>query len=215
MYQSILNDFNLEDENVLAAFPYGSRVYGTNNPNSDHDFVIVMNKVVTESDRLDSRYNNTSITTYSQEAFEDLVDKHKIFALECIFCPKDLVLKNKLDLQFKLNKSNLRHSISEKCSKDWNQAKKRFSDSQDINPVTGERYVRKVYEGKKSLFHCFRMINFAVQVIEKGKIYNFGACNELWEELYTDPSEDWNHYDSKYYTDYNSRLIEFRKLAPK
>lgn len=215
MYDLILKDFGYEDDNVLCAFPYGSRVYKTNKPDSDYDFILVMKKVVTESDRLDSRDNPISITTYSEDGFRERVNEHKIFALECIFCPEDLVLKNKLNFQFKLNKSNLRHSVSEKCSKDWNQAKKRFSDSQGINPVTGERYVRKIYEGKKSLFHCFRMLDFATQIIEKGKIERFDSCNELWEELYTDPSEDWQHYADKYHTDYNNRLIEFRKIAPK
>jgi predicted nucleotidyltransferase len=215
MYELILKDFGYEDDNVLCVFPYGSRVYGNNKPDSDYDYILVMKKVVTESDRLDSRDNPISITTYSEQAFKERINEHKIFALECIFCPEKQILKNKLNFQFKLNKSNLRHSISEKCSKDWNQAKKRFSNSQDINPVTGERYLRKVYEGKKSLFHCFRMIDFANQIIEKGKIENFGSCNELWEELYTDPSEEWNYYDNKYYNDYNNRLIEFRKLAPK
>ena len=215
MYETILKDFYLDDDNVLAVFPYGSRVYGTNRKDSDHDFIIVLKQVKVDSDRLDSQNNPISITLYSEETFKQRVEEHKIFALECLFCPKDLVLKNKLDFQFKLNKSNLRHAISEKCSKDWNQAKKRFSDSQGINPVTGERYVRKVYEGKKSLFHCFRMIDFATQIINKGEIKNFGSCNELWEELYTDPSEDWHHYNEKYYADYNNMLIEFRKIAPK
>lgn len=215
MFDLILKDFGYQDDNILSCFPYGSRVYKNNKPESDHDYILVMKNVITESDRLDSRDNPISITTYSEEGFRQRVNEHKIFSLECIFCPDDLVLKNNINYQFKLDKSKLRHSISEKCSKDWNQAKKRFSDSQGINPVTGERYVRKVYEGKKSLFHCFRMIDFAVQIIEHGKIINFSSCNDFWEELYTDPSEDWNYYDEKFHPSYNDKLIEFRKLAPK
>lgn len=215
MYQTILQDFFLLDKDVTAVFPYGSRVYGTNRADSDYDYIIVCKTVEVESDRLDSTSNPISITLYSEEGFKARLDEHKIFALECLFCPKDLVLKNKLEYSFKLNKSSLRHSISEKCSKDWNQAKKRFADSQGINPITGKPYTRKVYEGKKSLFHCFRMIDFAMQVINQGKITNFASCNDLWEELYTDPSEKWDHYDTKYYDQYNEKLIEFRKLAPK
>ncbi len=215
MYDLILKDFYLKDNEVVAVYPYGSRVYRTNRDDSDYDFIVVLKNVKVDSDRLDSRENPISITIYSEETFKERINEHKIFALECLFCPKELVLKNKLDFSFKLNKSNLRHSISEKCSKDWNQAKKRFSDSQGINPVTGETYVRKIYEGKKSLFHCFRMIDFAIQIIEKGEIKDFSSCNELWEELYTNPSEDWNHYKEKYYDFYNARIIEFRKLAPK
>ncbi len=215
MIDLILKDFGYQDNNILGCFPYGSRVYGTNKPDSDHDFILVMKEVSAESDRLDSRDNPISITTFSEAGFKQRVNEHKMFALECIFCPQELILKNELKFQFKLDKSNLRHSVSEKCSKDWNQAKKRFSDSQDINPVTGLRYIRKVYEGKKSLFHCFRMIDFAVQIIKKGKIEKFDSCNELWEELFTDPSEDWQDYHDKWYANYNAKLIQFRKLAPK
>lgn len=215
MYNQILKDFSFSDENILACFPYGSRVYGTNQKNSDYDFILVLDSVISESDRLDSKYNPISITIYSESSFKEKINEHKISLLECLFCPKDLILKNKIHIDFILNKSKLRHSISEKCSKDWNQAKKRFLDSQGINPVTGERYIRKVYEGKKSLFHCFRMLDFATQIISYNKIVDFASCNSLWEELYTDPSEDWDHYKELYYSSYNNKLIDFRKIAPK
>lgn len=215
MYEKILESFNFKDEDVLCIYPYGSRVYGTAKPNSDYDFVVVLKEVETESDRLDSKDHPISITTYSPDSFKEKIQEHKIGILECIFCPSELIVKERLKFDFKLNKSKLRESISEKCSKDWNQAKKRFSDSQGWNPVTNQPYVRKVYEAKKSLFHCFRMISFASQIINHGKIVNFGSCNELWEEIVTDPSEQWEDYKARYQLAYNSQMTEFRKIAPK
>lgn len=215
MYSKILKDFSLIDENVLCVYPYGSRVYGTNSDKSDYDFVVVLKSVAIDSDRLDSLNNPISLTLYSETSFKEKIAEHKIGLLECIFCPPDKVLKEKIKYDFTLNKSKLRHSISEKCSKDWNQAKKRFSDSQGINPITKQPYIQKIYEGKKSLFHCFRMLDFATQIINLGTIKNFSSCNELWEELVTDPSEDWTHYNELYYKLYNDKLIEFRKIAPK
>jgi len=198
MYQQILKDFSFADENVISCFPYGSRVYGNHQQNSDHDFILVLDKVTTDSDRLDSKYNPISITIYSEQLFREHIANHKISILECLFLPSNLVAKNNLKIDFKLDRNKLRHSISEKCSKDWNQAKKRFSDSQGINPVTLQPYIRKVYEGKKSLFHCFRMLDFAFQIIDSNKISSYHSCNELWEEIYTDPSEDWAHYHDLY-----------------
>jgi hypothetical protein len=215
MYSQILDDFKLEDSNVLNVYPYGSRIYRTNTPTSDYDFVVVCKTVVTESDRLDSKDNPISITIYSQESFQNKVNENKISLLECVFCPEEKILKQSAKPNFKLDKAKLRVSISEKCSKDWNQAKKRFSDSQGINPVTGEKYTRKVYEGKKSLFHCFRMIDFGTQIINGGKISNFASCNDLWEEIYTNPSEDWEDYKTLYHDLFNARMTEFRKIAPK
>ncbi len=217
IYQILLNDFDLEDQNVVGAFTYGSRVYGTNRENSDHDFIIVCKSLTVDTDRLDSQYRDFSISLYSESQFLNQVDKHVLSALECLFLPFNFILKNNLNIKFKLNKSNLRRYVSEKCSKDWNQAKKRFIDSNDqgFNQALNERYVRKVYEGKKSLFHCFRMLDFATQIINYNTIQNFGSCNQLWEEIYTDPSEEWPDYHDKYHTDYNNKLIEFRKIAPK
>lgn len=215
MYNQILESFKFKDEDVLNVYPYGSRVYSTNTEASDHDFVVILKKVETESDRLDSQDYPISLTIYSPEGFQQKINLHKIVALECIFCPKDKILKSTIDFTFKLDKSMLRASISEKCSKDWNQAKKRFSDSQGWNPITNQPYVRKVYEAKKSLFHCFRMLDFGTQIVKEGKINRFDSCNDLWEEIVTDPSEEWEHYKEKYYHSYNSQLIEFRKIAPK
>lgn len=215
MYELILKDFGLSDDQILNVYPYGSRVYGTHSKDSDHDFILVMKSVKVDSDRLDSTDNPISITTYLEETFKEKVAEQKIFALEAIFCPSEKILKKTIDIPFKLNKTKLRESISEKCSKDWNQAKKRFSDSQGWNPVTNQPYVQKVYEAKKSLFHCFRMIDFAMQILEKGKIVNFHSCNILWLEIYTNPSENWEDYKEAYHKEFNSRMTEFRKLAPK
>lgn len=215
MYAKILESFKFKDEDVLSVYSYGSRVYGTATEKSDHDFVVVLKNVETESDRIDSQDHPISITIYSKEGFQEKVNLHKIGALECIFCPQNKILKSTMEFSFKLDKSALRASISEKCSKDWNQAKKRFSDSQGWNPVTNQPYVRKVYEAKKSLFHCFRMLDFATQIIEKGKIINFSSCNDLWEEIVTDPADTWEPYKEKYHQSYNSKLIQFRKIAPK
>lgn len=215
MYDRILQSFKFKDSNVLNVFPYGSRVYGTNTEKSDYDFVVVLKNLETDSDRLDAPDEPISITTYTQESFQDRVNQHKLSVLECLFCPEDLVLKSTVRFDFKLNLSALRASVSEKCSKDWNQAKKRFSDSQGWNPVTNQPYVRKVYEAKKSLFHCFRMLDFATQIIQQGKIVRFSSCNDLWEEIVTDPADTWEPYRAKYYEQYNNKLIEFRKLAPK
>lgn len=215
MYQQILDSFGFENENVLNVYPYGSRIYQTHTDKSDYDFVVILKKLETDSDRMDAKDQPISITTYLPESFREKVQEHKIAALECIFLPEELKLKSTVSFPFTLNKSKLRESISEKCSKDWNQAKKRFSDSQGWNPITNQPYFKKIYEGKKSLFHCFRMLDFATQIIHNNKIVNFSSCNLLWEELYTDPSEDWDHYKEKYHQSYNGKLIEFRKIAPK
>jgi predicted nucleotidyltransferase len=214
MYDKILESFNVLDKDILAVYPYGSRIYGTATEASDYDFVVVLKNLKVESDQLDAADYPITINLYSEESFRDRLAKHRISTLECIFLPSDQILKE-TKFPFKLDKVKLRESISEKASKDFNQCKKRLSDSQGWNPVTNEPYVRKVYEAKKSLFHCFRIIDFGLQIAKNGKIINYASCNQLWQEILNDPSENWEDYKAKYQETYNNKMTEFRKVAPK
>lgn len=213
MLNSILTSFNLNDSEVLGCFPYGSQVYGTATEKSDHDFVLVLKNPKQDSDQLDSE--NISITTYSLEGFVDRVRDNKLYALECFFCPEEKVLRQTKSVKFNLNKSKLRENVSEKVNKDYNQAKKRFSDSQGWNPVTNQPYTQKVYEGKKSLWHCFRLLDFAEQIVYYNRIVDFSSCNDLWFEIRDNPSETWQDYHDRYHQSYLNKMSEFRKLCPK
>lgn len=211
----ILSEFKLNDFDVLSIIPYGSRVYGTATEKSDYDFVVVVKGSQDDSDQLNSLNHPLTINVYSEISFKDRINKHRISTLECLFLSSDKLLKETIKFSFKLDKSRLRESISEKASKDFNQCKKRLSDAQGWNPVTNQPYVRKVYEAKKSLFHCFRIIDFGSQIAKTEKIYDYSSCNQLWQEILNNPSEDWEDYKNKYQGMYNFQMTEFRKAAPK
>lgn len=204
-YEWILQDFKLNDSDVVTVFPYGSRVYGTASYSSDHDFIVILKDGSQDKDSLDSSYHKINVTIYSEFSFQDKVNKHKISALECISIPDNLLLKNKKKFNFKLDKGLLRENISEKASHSWVKAKKKFEVVQD----------RDVYVAKKSLFHSLRIIDFGIQIAKNQKIINFASCNDIWEEIYCNESEDWSVYKDTYQSYFNSQMTEFRKLAPK
>lgn len=204
MYPVILQNFHLLDKDVLAAYPYGSRVYQTAGVNSDHDFIIIADKVADDF-ALTSNDGKINVHLYSPDTFLDQVRQHKISALECIFLPKDIVLKDIIRWNFNLNKETLRSSISEKASHSWVKAKKKLEVEKD----------RDVYIAKKSLFHSLRIIEFGTQIAQHSKIVNYGAANHLWLEIRDNPANDWDTYKDKYQEYYNSKMTEFRKLAPK
>lgn len=205
-YSLLIKDFKLEESKVLIAFPYGSRVYGTASTESDYDYIIVMDDSVHDQDSLSSSYHNFNATIYGLTSFTEKLNLHKISALECWFLPTLKVLKfTHVDIKFSLNKKILRESISEKASHSWVKAKKKFDVIQD----------RNVYVAKKSLFHSLRIIDFGIQIASKGKIEDYSSSNFLWEEIYTNPAEQWAPYKDQYQTFYNSQMTEFRKLAPK
>jgi len=204
MKDLIIKSFKLDDKEVLNIFPYGSRVYGTHSESSDHDFILVVNKDVREFS-LTSDDGQINVHLYSPEGFADQLKQHKISALECFFLPKEQLLKEKLKFSFSLNKETLRSSISEKASHSWVKAKKKLEVEKDKN----------VYIAKKSLFHSFRMIDFGKQIAQHSKIVDYASCNSLWEEIRDFPSEDWEDYKLQYQELHNSKMSEFRELAPK
>lgn len=205
MYQHILTDFKLEDSDVLNVYPYGSRVYGTHGSQSDHDYIVVMKNGALDKDSLDSSYHKLNVTIYSQDSFQEKLNLHKISALECFFVPDSFMLKKLHKFSFTLNKKILRESISEKASQSWVKSKKKFEVVQD----------RNVYIAKKSLFHSLRIIDFGIQIASKGSIENYGSSNYLWEEIYTNPADQWQPYKDQYQEFFNNQMTEFRKLAPK
>jgi predicted nucleotidyltransferase len=204
MKDLIIKSFGLDEKEVLNIYSYGSRVYGTHSESSDYDFIIVMDKDVKEFS-LTSNDGNINVHLYSIDDFLTQCFQHKIAALECIFLPKELLLKNRLKISFSLDKEKLRSSISEKASHSWVKAKKKLEVEQDKN----------VYIAKKSLFHSFRIIDFGMQIAQHSKIVDYASCNSLWEEIKNDDSEEWDSYKDKYHELHNNKMSEFRNLAPK
>jgi len=204
MKNLILQSFHLSDADIISIYPYGSRVYGTQSESSDYDFIIVMNKDVREF-ALSSNDNKINVHLYSISDFQDQLNNHKISALECFFLPKDKLLKSSNIFKFKLNKNLLRSAISEKASHSWVKAKKKLEVEKD----------KDIYIAKKSLFHSLRIIDFGIQVAKNGKIIDYSSSNNIWNEIKDDGIDDWNFYKEKYQDVFNSRMTDFRKLAPK
>lgn len=204
MYNQILKYFNLNDKDIVNVYPYGSRVYKTNSEQSDYDFIIVCNSQVREF-ALSSFDNKINIHLYSVADFQEQLDNHKISAMECLFLPKDLLLKSNHNFSFKLSKDKLRTSISEKASHSWVKAKKKLEVEKD----------RNIYIAKKSLFHSFRIIDFGTQIASENRIVNYSSSNYLWKEIIENESEEWDDYKNKYQDLFNAKMTDFRKVAPK
>lgn len=189
----------------IAAFQYGSRIYGTFSEKSDYDFIYVVNDDMIQD--LDDQYqfHDENISVYGLSKFQEMLDSHHIAALECYFLPKDFIYHCNHRFQFKLDLAKLRKSISEKTSHSWVKAKKKFKIEDD----------RNIYVAKKSLFHSMRIIDFGTQIAKSGRIENYHSCIELWNEIKNNPSEIWKDYEIKYKSKFNEMMSEFRKLAPK
>lgn len=204
MLIEIINKTGLSDSEIVAAYQYGSRVYGTARKNSDYDFIVITSSKTTEqySDR------KININFYTPEEHQKRLDDHEISALETFWLidsyipKKPSVLKHK-PFTFERDLVKLRHSLSAKSSNSWVKAKKKLTVEKDYD----------LDLGRKSLFHSFRIIDYGIQIAEHGRIIDYNSCNYLFVEImncYT-----WNEMFEQYKERYNKLCSEFRVLAPK
>ena len=174
-------------------FPFGSRVYGTNNQSSDYDFYVLSD---TANNGTEVRNGELNYHLISKDHFKSMLDQYKVIALECYFYSNP-------PFDFKLNKSLLRKEFSSVSSNSWVKAKKKLE-------VEKEPYI-----GLKSLWHSFRIIDFGIQIAKEGKIIDYSSSNDLYHEIISNIGYDWNFFKEKYQQRYNNTCSEFKILAPK
>lgn len=184
----------------VTLIPYGSRVYGTHNDKSDHDFIALVppNRMVDTG--TEYHWNSLNVHIYNRFAFQKQLDKHKVHTLEAYYLADSCVPK---EFKFELSLPLLRESIAEKASHSFVKAKKKIEKEHDF------------YVGWKSLFHSLRILNFGIQIASKGKIYDYSAANKYWFEIRDAQQYNWEYFKTKYQPIYNELATEFRKLAPK
>lgn len=197
---------NLNSDDCVAMYLYGSRVYGTEQSDSDYDYVFISKSAI---DTEMKQGYGSDYKIISPSKFQELIDEHNITALECLFLSNDNILKSPSNPWiFELNLKNLRHSISTKTSHSWVKAKKKME-----SPY--EWAEEEFHRGKKSLFHSFRILLYGIQIAEHGKIVDYSSANHIFEDIMTDPSKDWNHYYLKWKKVHNGLSTQFKVLAPK
>jgi hypothetical protein len=198
-YEDILKRIGVNDGEVINAYQYGSRVYGNYTKKSDYDYIFILKTVDNEqfSD------NQININFFTLENHINRVKEHEISALETLFITNDFILKENKKVDFKLDKSKLRHSLSAKSSNSWVKAKKKLTIPQDYD----------LDIGRKSLFHSFRIIDFGIQIANNGRIINYSSCNDLYSEIMS--YYEWSELFNTFKLRYNQLISDFRKVAEK
>lgn len=186
--------------------PYGSWVYRTEGKNSDVDFIAIVDTGMTGTEIREANYD---VQIYNPEDFQRQLNDHKIHALEVWYFLKNDSGHGDLDdlrigfnIDFQLDLSKLRHSLSEKASHSFVKAKKKIDVEKDY------------YIGFKSLFHSLRILNFGIQIATTDHI-DFSAANHYWKEIIEAKEYNWQFYKDKYQPIYNALSTEFKKVAPK
>lgn len=186
----------VDRSNVVNIYGYGSYYYGTFHEGSDYDLIVIVNSY----DKRDIVLDDMNIHLYTMKEFMQNLDDHQIEFLEAILHP----LYETQPISFTIDKQKLRHIISQKADNSYVKAKKKLTVEHEI------------YIAKKSLFHAFKMLDFASQLAVSNTITNWTHLTDLYYEIMAIPNDsDWSVYDEKFKKRFNEAKSKFRFVAPK
>lgn len=165
---------------------YGSRIYGTSREQSDYDIIMVASNLNVH-DEIRTRHNGTLLNIHiiTPDKFKEDLERPNIMNLECIFAPGWAKLQEKLALPYEINVKKLIKNILAQSFSSWQG---------------GKLKIRK-YDfprGSKSIFHSLRMLMFATQIAEHGKIVDFSAANHLYSGIVDSDEIEWSYFKEKY-----------------
>lgn len=174
--QHILSSLNIPEGDVLNIYPYGSKVYGTDTPDSDDDFIIVYKSAFLpngafRNNAISSTDKSIQAVCYSRSGFQDAINNYEIGALECLFIPDEMVIQKKWP--FKIQKWNVKElgkKIISKASASWHAASMQYKDGE-------------IEMAKRGVYHALRILDFGEQLKEFGKIVSFDEARVLKRQI--------------------------------
>ena len=204
LLDATLNEMYYNGEaNIFGIYAYGSLLYNNLNEKSDLDYCIVVGEHTISDEYIQIELEDLDFHLMTEKHYKKLLKEHDIMALE-MYYQKNPILKFEVD--FTLDKVQLRNSISKVVSNSYVKAKKKMELPNEDS-----------YIGLKSLFHSFRILDFGIQIAKNGEISNFNYEltfeNITPEQSANSASLEWKNW--KFTKPYlNAMKTEFRLLAP-
>jgi len=171
---------------VRNIYLYGSRVYGTAKPESDYDIIMIASHLLAHEEKR-ATVNGVLLNIHiiTPDKFTSDLKMPNIMNLECAFAPEWAKLQEKMTLSYKVEvkrliKNNLAQSYSS-----WNGGKRKIREY-------------NIDKGIKSIFHSLRMLMFAAQIAEHGKIVDYSVANDLYSEITDSDEFEWEYFKEKY-----------------
>ena len=186
---------------ALNIYHYGSLVYGTFVKNkSDFDFIVIIPDNLKIFDKQQSEYQRNQYNFFTQTTWQNKLDNNEIDAMEIFFLPSEFIIKETIKFDTKIHPQKIRNNFSKISSNSFVTCKKKLEIKESFNPRVA----------KKSLWHSLRIIHFGIQILSKGKIYNYSSMNNIYKEIVDCEIDEWEYYKNKYKPLYNNLKTQFR-----
>jgi len=211
----------------------GSVIYGTNTKQSDIDMYCIL-----EDDVYISKYGKfipgneveVSVTDEKGRTFDihvmpdsefrrGIIDNNLAY-LELLWQHKTNFDYNydefhsRYDGLFVLDPWKLRCWTSNQCNNSWAKCHKKMTVEVEKCKYEGHPYDNDLHIGRKSMWHVFRLYDYAEQILHHGKIIDY--CRPYIRTLYKDIVEgnrSWENLKALYQQKKNEYASNIRKLA--
>ena len=187
--QQIIEATKLHPYKIKNIYMFGSQVYGTQNEDSDYDFIVLGSSLLSKQEIHDGDLN---IHIHTPDVFLEGLKNYEMNYLECVYAPDFAKLQENIilpDKNFSLKTDMLKYKGMAQSFNAFHKAKERINDGDDL------------WRGVKSLWHSIRILQFFIQIIEHKKIVDFSSANDLWKQILDDYDNDicdWAYYKEKY-----------------
>ncbi len=182
--EEIIDFVGIHPLKVKNIYMFGSRIYGTAREDSDYDFILVGSAQIARDEKKSKRLN---VHIHTTDVFKEDLYKHDIHNLECFYAPDSAILQLKEPFSdFKIVPNRLKKSVLAESYSSWNKARMSIRDGNS-------------YRGVKSLWHSLRMLMFAQDILENGRITHWDIANPIWNELKDCDEYEWSYYKEKYF----------------
>jgi hypothetical protein len=184
---------------IICVYQYGSKNYGTYiEGKSDSDYIVIYRMDVPY---MEYKSDTINISGYNMCEYIRLMKLGEMSIIESWYRPLYVSIEIKLDYDI----TELRSTVSKKTDNSYVKAKKKLTIEKDY------------YIAKKSLFHCLRILMYAIELLRDGQITFTIDVRSLYDDIMMLPEdpEKWQEWDTKYRPMYNGLKSEFKKYAPK
>jgi len=163
--QRIISATNLNENSIKNIYFLGSRIYRTNNQDSDYDFTVVAQTNTREQMYNDGLYQ---IKVINIEKYNEDLFNCEFPTIEFRFLPKYAKIKETINSQPEINLERLYSSLNNKINSNFNTLERYFSNNNSY------------YLINKLIFHTLRILVFSIEIAKNKNIKDFTVANEYY-----------------------------------
>lgn len=156
----------LNEKDIKNIYFIGSKIYGTDNFNSDMDFTIVADTGISEQVFTDNLYQ---VKILSVSKYNSDLANAEFPTIEFRFLPEYAKIKQSITSEPPINFQRLYDSVESKIRSNLDLIKSYFKSKNND------------YIINKLIYHCFRMLTFSLEIVKTGSITDFTIANKYYD----------------------------------